>query len=183
MHLYRAVGWMGLGCLLSLTACSSSDDSGGGGIGGPQSSSRDNANEALANNDCYLGLQLPGITTSGYGCSGGAQNTSITGLKPSSFDPALRINVELGTPPSLGALDLTKLTVGTPRADASWDTWEAPPGSCTAQAVGTSFDSFFSWDYYRMDFSCAGTANPVDGNTMPPLTLGDFTIVSFFKRQ
>jgi hypothetical protein len=123
---------------------------------------------------------VPGVSFRGIGCSGTPTLTSVTGLKDSSFDPAVRVTLELGTPPAVGALDLTSLTVVVPDSTGTEQSWEAPVGACTAQAVATQRDDFFEWDYYRMDLSCSEQAMGVDGNTAAPLELGDFIVVSFF---
>lgn len=150
---------------------SDSDASPSGGAG-------DAADAALADPTCYLGLKVPGLSYSGVGCSGTATRSSVTGVS-SSFGPVISVAVVLDTPPAIGPLSVSSLTVDLP-TDGTSHLWIAP-SSCTLEATGKTVDDFFGWDYYRIDVSCPEPAAPDNGNSGEPLELGEFSIVTFFN--
>lgn len=156
-----------VGCLLTATACSSD-----GGSSSP-------ADAALSRRDCYLGLQVPGVRHTGFGCSGTETSSSVSGFKPNEFEVALSVSLTLAEPPALGDLALSRLTVSIPEGDAM-RRWEAPVESCSAVATDSAVDSDFGWVYFRIDISCVEPAQPEDA-AEDPLDLGNFTIVTFFS--
>lgn len=152
--------------------CSGSDSDGSASTGADGE-----ADAALAETTCYLGLEVPGLSYSGIGCSGTATRSSVTGVG-NSFDPVISVAVALDAPPAVGPLSVSSLTVDLP-TDGTSHLWTAP-GSCALEATGKAVEEFFGWDYYRIDVSCAEPAVPGSGNNGDPLELGDFSIVTFF---
>jgi hypothetical protein len=155
--------------------------SGGSGAGvGPSQEAA--ADRALANTSCYLGLQVPGVRhDGGVGCSGTGMFTTVTGLTPNTIEAALSVDLGLNSAPAVGPLDVQAITIDVPSSGTS-QLWDAPVAACTAEAVDSAFDDFFSWTYYRIDISCSEPAVPQSPNTGQPLVLGDFVIVSFFTQ-
>jgi len=140
------------------------------------------ADNALAQKDCYVGLPTPGVTYTGYGCSGTSTSSTVSALGPKSWDDVrMTISLTLNTPPSLGVLDLETLTVQVPTADAT-PTWNAPLGACVATATKSAVDADFGWVYFLIDISCNLPALPATGNPGAPLDLNSFSIVTFFTQ-
>jgi hypothetical protein len=137
------------------------------------------ADAALAKQECYIGLEVPGVSYTGLACSGGDTYSSVSGIS-GSFDTVLAISLDLAAPPAVGALSLSSLTIDVP-TDGTSQHWDAP-GSCTAVATDTTVEPEFGWDYYRIDIGCSEPALPVSGNPGQPLELGNFSIVTFFDR-
>jgi hypothetical protein len=164
-----------LALVLSLSAfgCSGDGSDGGG-------SSAGGANRALDNQDCYMGLQIPGVQHEGYACSGTSTSSTISGLKPNVLEAALRVSFTLGAEPEIGSLDIAELEVGIPSEEGD-NVWLDDGSNCMADAVGESFDADFMWTYFRIDVSCAAPMEPADDNPEGPLDVGDFTIVTFFS--
>jgi hypothetical protein len=165
--------------LLVLTAsltvslgCSADDDAPG--------SQGSGANAALANRECYLGLQVPGVTHTGFACSGSETHSSVTGLKPNAFEPALSVSLALVDAPAIGDLNLTSLSVDIPKEGVS-QRWEAPADACQAIATDSATEEDFGWVYFRIEISCSQAALPADANPGAPLELGDFVLVTFFS--
>jgi hypothetical protein len=153
--------------------CSGSDD-------GDSSGSLDfDADAALADQTCYIGLEVPGVSYTGVACSGGDTYSSVSGVSK-SFDTALRVSLDLTAPPAVGALSVSSLTIDVPSEGTS-RLWDAP-SSCTAVATDTSVERDFGWDYYRIDISCTEPALPASDNPEQPLELGNFSIVTFFDQ-
>jgi hypothetical protein len=153
------------------TSCSGDD---GGGSGGTA------ADRALAQRNCYLGLQVPGVSHTGYACSGGDLTSSVSGLRPNSFEAALSVSLTLAERPAIGELALASMTIAIPQEGADYY-WRAQIDSCLAVATDSALESDFGWVYYRIDVSCTEPALPDDANPGEPLGLGDFTIVAFFS--
>lgn len=149
--------------------CSSNDDD----------EARSGADAALAERTCFVGLEVPGVTYDGPACSGGDTYSSVSGIS-SSFDTVVQISLRLDSPPAVGALSVSSLTIDLP-TDGTSHVWNAP-SSCAVVATATAVDPDFGWDYYRIDISCTEPALPASGNTGEPLELGDFSIVTFFAQ-
>ncbi len=161
--------------VLTLGCSDDGSDGGSGDIKGMPSS----ADAALASQDCYLGLVVDGVSSSGIACSGTQQSTVVTLLRESSFEAAMRVNLDLQAAPQAGELALQRLTVDVPEG-ATNRKWEAPEGACTAIASEPSLEPDLEWLYFRIDVSCSESAQPVGDNPGQPLELGEFTLVSFF---
>lgn len=168
----RYVGLLSVALAGATAACS-----GGDADGSPSPGADGEADAALAEPTCYLGLKVPGVSHSGVGCSGTATQSSVTGIS-NSFDAVISVAVTLDAPPAIGPLSASSLTVDLP-TDGTSHLWTAP-SSCTLAATGKTVDDFFEWDYYRIDISCPEPALPNSGNTGAPLELGDFSLVTFF---
>ncbi len=168
----QVTGVLAAALLASAVACSGDDSSG-------PSSAGSAADAALAQRDCYIGLQVPGVEHTGFSCSGSSAQSSVSGLVPNRFDVALSVTLALAEPPALGELSLTSLAVEIPEGDTR-NRWEAPVEACTATAIGSATDEDFGWVYYRIDISCTEPALPIDPNPGDPIELGEFTIVTFF---
>ncbi len=164
-------GWALVSALGLIAGCSGDAGSGGQGAG---------ADRALAQRDCYLGLQVPGVSHTGYACSGTDTTSSVSGLEPSNFEPALSVSLTLAEPPEIGDLILTSLTLDIPEAGVS-QRWEAPVAACNATAIASAVDPDFGWTYFRIDITCSAPAVPIGDNSGDPIELGDFSIVTFFS--
>lgn len=160
----------GLALLTSALGCSD---------GGGNDNQANGPDAALANKDCYLGLQVPGVSHSGFACSGADSSSSVSGLAPNSFDAALTVSLSLSSPPAIGRLDLSSLTVTRPEGGVSND-WDAQIDSCNATATKSALDTNMGWNYFLIDIACSLPALPVDNNPGQPLELGNFSIVTFF---
>jgi hypothetical protein len=169
----RSIGFLAAGLFASSAACSS-DDSGG------TASSSSAADAALAQLDCYIGLNVPGVSHTGFSCSGSSSQSTVSGLVPNTFKVALSVTLSLAEPPTLGELSLTSLVIDIPEGEMS-QRWEAPLESCTAIATNSAVYEDFGWIYYRIDISCTEPAEPVDPNPGNPIELGEFAIVTFFS--
>lgn len=163
--------------LVLVGAMATAGCSGGDSDGSPGAGAGGEADAALAERTCYLGLNVPGVSYSGLGCSGTSTDSSVTGIS-NAFDPMIRVSVALDVPPAVGPLSVSSLTVDIPTDETS-HLWNAP-SSCTLEATGKAVEEFFGWDYYRIDVSCSEPALPASGNSGQPLELGDFSIVTFF---
>ncbi|HEY6725865.1 MAG TPA: hypothetical protein VI197_17650 [Polyangiaceae bacterium] len=159
-----------IACLACFIGCSGDD---GGTAGG------DPAATALARHDCYVGLQLPGVTHTGFACSGTGTSSSVSAFHPNTLEVAIRVSMDLAEEPALGELTLTSLVVEVPDGDVP-QRWDAPVQACTAVASDTAVDEQFGWTYFSIEFSCSEPALPQDGNPGDPLDLGAFSIVTFF---
>jgi hypothetical protein len=171
--------------VLTLAACSGEGAGEGAenaGPGGTPSSGGEasQADVALAATDCYLGLEVPGVETSGIGCSGQQTSSTVTALRPDEFKAALRLTIELQAPPGLGELALDALVLDVPDGETS-AFWSVPVDSCVATAVDSNVDEFFdTWTHYRIDFDCAEPFAPEEGNPGAPIDAGAFSVVTFF---
>jgi hypothetical protein len=168
--------------ILVLLALGLAGCSGGGGGGTAMLSDAAEADAALADRNCFIGLQVPGVEHEGFACSGTTMFTTVSGLVPNMFEPALSVDLGLNTVPAVGPLDVQSITIDVPDSGMS-QLWDAPVASCTAVAVDSALDDFMSWMYYRIDISCSEPAVPQATNPGQPLALGDFIIVSFFTQQ
>lgn len=168
----RCVAALTLALAGATAGCSGNDSD-----GSPRAGADNEADAALAEPTCYLGLKLPGLSASGVGCSGTATRSSVTSIS-ASFGPVISVAVALHAPPAVGPLSVSSLTVDVPEDETS-HLWNAP-SSCTLDATGKVVDDFFGWDYYRIDISCPEPAVPDGANSGEPLELGDFSIVTFF---
>lgn len=149
--------------------------------GGGSGSQGDPADAALAARDCYMGLQVPGVTHTGYACSGTTTSSTVSGLKPSAFEAALTVSIALPEPPMLGTLSPTSMTLEIPK-DGVTERWNLPVTACSVMATDSSTDPDFGWVYFRLDVSCSEPAVPQDANPGDPIDVGDFVIVTFFDQ-
>lgn len=175
---YRFVRGLVAPLLLSLSfGCS------GGGSDGGNGFLPANADAALRDTTCYLDLDVGTGSSSGFACSGTDQSSTVSRIRQSadqSFEPSMRVDLVLDTPPALGALSLTELSVDIPDDGGQSVVWDAPVESCTATAVDSKVEPDFGWTYFRIDVSCSAPAVPAADNPGDPLDLGDFTLVTFF---
>lgn len=162
------------GALISCVACCIGCSGGDGGTG-----AGDPAEAALAQRDCYLGLQVPGVTHTGFACSGSQTSSSVSAFRPNTFDLALGVSMNLAEAPALGELTLTSLVVEVSDGEAT-QRWDAPVRACSAVATGSAVDEDFGWTYFSIDVSCSEPALPQETNPGGPLELGGFSIVTFF---
>ena len=140
----------------------------------------DGGDPGRADQTCYIGLEVPGVSYTGVACSGGDTYSSVSGVSK-SFDTALRVSLDLTAPPALGTLSVEGLTIDVPSEGTS-QLWTAP-SSCTVAATDTVVERDFGWDYYRIDISCTEPALPASDNPGQPLELGNFSIVTFFAQD
>lgn len=159
-----------IACVAGCIGCSGDD---GGTAGG------DPAATALARHDCYLGLQVPGVTHTGFACSGAGTSSSISAFHPNTLEVAIRLSIDLAEEPALGELTLASLVVEIPEGDVA-QRWNAPVQACTAVATDAAVDEQFGWTYFLIDVSCSEPAQPEDTNPDGPLDLEAFRIVTFF---
>lgn len=160
-----------------LGACSGTDEGGNSNPNGVAKS----ADEAVGRKECFVGLPLPGVSYTGYACSGSSASSTVSAIGPTSWDD-VRITVELSlkAPPTIGPLQLESLTIRVPNADETTSSWVAPVDGCTATAVKSAVDEGFGWTYYRIDIACTEPAMPAADNSKEPMELGSYSIVTFF---
>lgn len=139
------------------------------------------ADEAVGRKECFVGLPLPGVSYTGYACSGTSASSTVSAIGPTSWDD-VRVSVDLSlkAPPAIGQLQLESLTIRVPNADKTSSSWDAPVDNCTATAVKSAVDEDFGWTYYRIDLVCTEPAMPAADNAKEPMVLGSFSIVTFF---
>jgi len=162
-HLIACVAYCLIGC---------SGDAGGTG-------ERDPVEAALAQRDCYIGLELPDVTHTGFACSGSETSSSVSAFRPNTFDLALGISLNLAEAPALGELELTSMVLEVPDGEMT-QRWNAPVQACSAVATDSAVDEDFGWTYFSIDISCSEPALPQETNPGDPLELGAFSIVTFF---
>ena len=157
-------------CMVSCIGCS-------GGDGGTDQGNA--AEAALARHECYLGLQVPGVTHSGFACSGTGTSSSVSAFRTNTFELALGVSMSFAEAPAVGELSLTGMTVEVHEGEVT-QRWDAPVEACSAMATDSSVDQDFGWTYFSIDVSCSEPALPQDTNPGDPIELGDFSIVTFF---
>lgn len=152
------------------------------GCSDEQSSARSgfDAESAIAQGKCFLGLTSGGVEYAGFACSGAQTSSSASGLGPDSWDDIdMTVSLALNTPPALGKLDVESLQVSIP-GGPDGKLWDAPLNACTLTATKSFLKEDFGWMYYRIDVSCSAPALPATDNPGKPLDLGDFSLVTFF---